>query len=339
MNEVDFGTVRSFTDRRPRHGGLWAALLALAIVSVLLAPGTLRSSSLHAMLPLAGALAIAAVGQTLVIQQRGFDLSVPGAMVVVSIVAGLSVADGRSVISTAVLCAGVAVTVGLINGFLVTVVAITPIVATLAVNALLMGAVWTLSDGLPVAAPDGLVSFVRSTPLGVPAVVIVAVVITIALATYQSRTTFGFRFLCAGASPAASRAAAYSPRLQVVLGYVICACCAGVAGILLSGYAGTSTVDLGTPYLLPAVAAVIVGGTPLKGGGGSVFATALAALFVTQLVQVTLALGAPTSSQLLVQSVAIVLAVVFRSWPLSSMVRKDRSRRRARERTAIPTGP
>lgn len=266
MSELDHSLLGRLGGWRPRHTGLWIALLALLVVSIVLAPGTLRSSSLYAMLPLAGALAIAAVGQTLVIQQRGFDLSVPGTMVLIAMIAGLSTADRHPVVVTVVICALVAVVIGLINGLLVTVIAITPIVATLASNALLMGAVWTLSDGLPVAASGDLMSFVRARPLGVPAVVLVAVLITVLLATYQSRTIFGFRFLATGASPAASRAAAYSPGLQVVLSYVVCACCAGAAGILLSGYAGTATVDLGTPYLLPAVAAVIVGGTPSKAG-------------------------------------------------------------------------
>jgi ribose transport system permease protein len=106
---------------------------------------------------------------------------------------------------------------------------------------------------------------------------------------------------------------------HVLAAYVVSSATAGLAGVLLAGYAGTATVNIGDPYLLPAVAAVIVGGAPLRGGGGSVVASALAALFLTQLVQITLALGAPTSSQLLVQSLAIVLAVLLRSARLPAL--------------------
>ena len=78
--------------------------------------------------------------------------------------------------------------------------------------------------------------------------------------------------------------------------------------MLLAGFIGSATSTLGAPYLLTAIAAVVVGGTPLTGGRGSLVATAAAALFLSQLGQLTLALGAPTSIQLFVQAAVLVLA-------------------------------
>ncbi|GAA1620155.1 ABC transporter permease [Kribbella sancticallisti] len=300
------------------HLGIWAALIVLVILSLLVAPGTLRVASLYSMLPLAGALAIAAAGQTLVVQQRGFDLSVPGTMSLTAMIACTSVATGRELTATLGLATAAVVAVGLLNGLLVVRLAITPLVATLATNALVMGVVWTLSDGLPVAAPDALAQFVRRTPIGLPTVALIALAIVAVLAAFQTRLVAGRNFLAAGASPTAARAAGILTNRHVTAAYVASSACAGLAGVLLAGYAGTATLNIGDPYLLPAVAAVIVGGAPLKGGGGSVVATALAALFLTQLVQITLALGAPTSSQLLVQSLAIVLAVLLRSMRLTA---------------------
>ncbi len=300
------------------HFGIWAALVALVVLSLLVAPGTLQSASLYSMLPLAGTLAIAAAGQTLVVQQRGFDLSVPGTMSLTAMIACTSAATGRDLTVTLGLVVAAMLAVGLLNGLLVVRLAITPLVATLAANALVMGVVWTLSDGLPVAAPDTLAQFVRTTPLRLPTVILIALAVVAMLAGFQTRLVAGRNFLAAGASPAAARAAGIVTHRHVTAAYVVSSVCAGSAGVLLAGYAGTATVNLGDPYLLPAVAAVIVGGAPLRGGGGSVVATALAALFLTQLVQITLALGAPTSSQLLVQSLAIVLAVLLRSLRLTA---------------------
>jgi ribose transport system permease protein len=298
---------------RNPSGGVTVAIVALSVVSLLVAPGTLRTGSLHAMLPLAGALAIAAAGQTLVIQQRGFDISVPATMSVSAYVCYGSVAESRSVTMTLLFCILTVVVIGLCNAFLVTRLAITPLVATLATNALVTGAVWTLSDGVPIAAPAALIDFVRLRPLGVPAVLVVAVVVVLVLQFFLTRTTPGQSFLVAGASPGTARVAGIDPRLTATFAYVVSAACAGLAGILLGAYATSATNTLGDPYLLPVVAAVIVGGTPLRGGAGSVLASGLAALFLTQLVQLTLSLGAPTSSQLLVQSGAIVAAVLLRA--------------------------
>ncbi|SLK16959.1 ABC transporter permease [Arthrobacter sp. P2b] len=301
------------------HGGITITLVVLAIATALVAPRTLGPISLNSMLILAGVLAIAAAGQTLVIQQRGFDLSVPATMVL-SAVVYCSLAPRVSDFVAVLVVAALALLIGALNGAVITMLSITPIVATLAVNSLVLGVVWTVSAGLSVRAPDGLSQFARFSPLGVPVVAVLGVLVVAVLALFQGRTVAGRNFLAAGASPRTARAAALAPNRHVVAAYVVSACCASFAGVLISGVLSYATMNLGDPYLLLVVAAVVIGGTPLTGGGGSVVGTGLAALFVILLTQLTLALGAPTSSQFLVQSLAIVLAVGARSVPWSSLL-------------------
>jgi ribose transport system permease protein len=306
---------------RFEHRGIALALVALIVVTTIIAPRTLGAVSLNSMLILAGVLAIAAAGQTLVIQQRGFDLSVPAIMVLCAVIY-CTLAPRISPLGAILLVAFAALLVGLANGIVVTVLAITPIVATLAVNSIVLGVVWSVSGGLSVRAPDSLAQFSRYSILGLPIVAMLGVVFVLALATFQSRTVAGRDFLASGASPRAARAAAMSPNRHVVFSYVISAYCAAVAGVLIAGVLGYATMDLGGPYLLLVVAAVVIGGTPLTGGGGSVVGTGLAALFVILLTQLTLALGAPSSSQFLVQSLAIIVAVGARSVPWSALARR-----------------
>jgi ribose transport system permease protein len=97
--------------------------------------------------------------------------------------------------------------------------------------------------------------------------------------------------------------------------YSIAAICYGVAGGLVAGYLQTPGLSAGNDYLLPSIAAVVLGGTSLAGGSGSVLATAIGALFLTQLQQVVFGAGAPTSVQLLIQSIAIGLGMALRSVP------------------------
>jgi ribose transport system permease protein len=83
--------------------------------------------------------------------------------------------------------------------------------------------------------------------------------------------------------------------------------------MLYAGFIGSASHIAGNDYLLPGIAAVVVGGTPFSGGRGSVVASGVAALFMTQLGQMVLALGAGAAEQLLVQATAIVIAVALRN--------------------------
>ncbi|GAA3407763.1 hypothetical protein GCM10018952_02450 [Streptosporangium vulgare] len=108
--------------------------------------------------------------------------------------------------------------------------------------------------------------------------------------------------------------------------YVVAGICYSLAGILLAGYLRTPDILLGDTYLLPTIAAVVLGGSLLSGGITNLAATAVAALFLTQLNQVVLAAGASTATQLLVQAGVLALSVVARGVPWSSVRARLRSR-------------
>ena len=118
---------------------VWIATVALFALSAIVAPGTVTSGSLLAMLPFAGILAIVATGQTVVIQQRGLDLSSAGILGLAGIVfalVGIETGSLPIAVAAALVSGGL---VGAINGLLVARIGITPLVATLSVNALVIG--------------------------------------------------------------------------------------------------------------------------------------------------------------------------------------------------------
>lgn len=294
---------------------IWIATALLFAISAWLAPGTVKLSSISAMLPFAAILAIAAVGQTVVIQQRGLDMSLPGTMSLGGLVfASLGFVTGSLIVAT-VLTLVIAVLIGIVNGFLVSKVNITPIVVTLATNAILLGAVRTLSGGSPMAAPQALADFSHIHVFGVPMILVLAVGFILFVSVMTRSTIYGRRFVAVGANPATARAAGI-PVLPYQIGtYAIAAVCFCVAGMLYAGYIGSASQTAGNDYLLPAIAAVVVGGTPFTGGKGSVVASGVAALFMAQLGQLVLSMGASTAVQLLVQAAAIILAVTIRRIP------------------------
>ena len=307
-------------------GWVWVGLIVVYVASLVLAPGTMRLNSLVAALPFTAILAIIAAGQTLVIQQRGLDLSVPGVVTISAILMTKVGTDQGSALAGLVAALAVAAFIGLVNGIVVTSLSITPLVATLATNSVLVGAAYAISGGAYTTAPAAWIDLARAKPLGIPAAALVAIALIALLAWVFRATVFGRHFVVAGASPAAARVAGIRVRRHLLTAYVASATCSALGAVLLTGVTGAATPDLGTPYLFPAITAVVVGGTFFTGGRGSVVATAGGALLLSQLSQLTLALGAPASTQLFVTAGALVLSVSLRHLDLRAAARFVRAR-------------
>lgn len=294
---------------------IWFGTAVLFVVCWIVAPGVVKPAAISSMLPFAAILAIAAVGMTIVIQQRGIDMSLPGIMTISGLLfAKIGFITGSTLLAvplTLILALGI----GIVTGLLVAKVNITPIVATLAMNAILFGAVRTVSGGTPMTAPSELAEFSHSRFLGVPMTLVLALIFIIVISVMTKSTVPGRKFVAVGANPAAATAAGIPILRFQVATYAIASLCFAVAGMLFTGFIGSATPTAGLDYLLPAIAAVVVGGTPFSGGRGSVIASGVAALFMTLLGQMVLALGADTSIQLLVQSLALVIAVAARHVP------------------------
>ncbi|MFJ2618628.1 ABC transporter permease [Glutamicibacter sp. NPDC087344] len=298
--------------KMPAYLPVLVSTLVLVVISAVIAPRTMSSISLGAMLPFAAILAVAAVGQTLVVQQRGIDLSVGGSITLAAVL--VSAGPGKFGISVFVMIPVVLVIcglLGLLNSILVSRMLITPLVATLAVNAILVGAALLFTSGSSAAAPAELSSAVSARFLGLPALLWFSLVFVAVLALVASKSVLGRQFVLTGANPATAISNGIRVQRSVVLAYVVAGVCYGIAGILLAGYLQNVTVNAGSSYLMSVIAVVIVGGTPLTGGRGTIVGTAIAALFMSQLIQLVLTLGAPTATQMLIQALAIAVAAVL----------------------------
>jgi len=293
-----------------------AATVLLFAISKIVEPQSLAHSSLLGMLPFAAILAIVAVGQTLVIQQGGIDLSVPG-MISLTVVLMTSVPDGdNGKLAIAIVYALLAaLAAGTLSGLLVSRVGITPIVTTLGMNALLYGFVIQVSNGNPPPTTSRLNDFATSKIAGIPTTVPIAIVVTVLVAFIVKKTVAGRRFEGVGASNSGARAAGLVVARHKMVAYIAAALLYCLAGILLGGVVSDPSAFQGDSYLLPSVAAVVLGGTSLLGGRGSVAASAVAALFVTQLDQVLLTSGASPATQNLVQAGALAIGIAIYSVP------------------------
>lgn len=305
--------------RPNRFSAVLLLTIALFLISPLIAPGSLSGSALTSMLPFAAIMIIASLGQTFVIAQGGIDLSVPGVMAVAAVFATkVSESHGLPVSAGVLLGIAAGAVSGLVVGLAVVRFNIAPFVATLAVNSLLIGAVLAISDGFPGSAAPGLAAFAVSSVLGIPTLLLIAVLFVV-LAHFGIRhTTVGRRLIAVGAGRPAAQLLGLRTSSYEIGAYTIAGAAYAIAGALLAGYLRTPDIRLGDSYQLTTIAAVVIGGSLLRGGISSIAATAVAALFLTQLGQVVLAAGAPTSVQLLVEAIVLAIAVVARGVPWRS---------------------
>jgi ribose transport system permease protein len=313
--------------------GLATVLVATAVL--LVASGVFASSSLTkgvllTMLPFASALAIAALGQTLVVMQGGIDLSIAGglSLYVVILTHYPNGVDSRLMpaIGLAFLAA---IAAGLLNGFLIGRMLLNPIVATLGTNALLYGAVFWYTGGIPRTTTARLARVGSGVWLGIPIPVYVVVVTTVIVTAVVKLTPVGRRFEGVGANANAARTAAIRVKRHRTSAYVWAQILYCLAAVLHAGIVNQPTSHEGDNYLLPSVAAVVLGGTSLLGGRGNLVATAVAALFLTHLDQAVLALGVTYATRTLVQAGALAVGVALYTVNWQAVTRRLRARRPA----------
>jgi ribose transport system permease protein len=306
---------------RLRGGGpflaIWPALAVLVLISPLLANGSLSQGSILTVLAFAGILALAAAGQTLIVQQGGLDLSVPGAISVSAvIVTKYPAGSNDSFVLWLLVALAVGAAAGVLVGVIITRFNVTPLVATLGMNALFSAAVLSLSQGSSAyTAPPALDHFAVGRFLGIPNVAWLVLVVVVVIEVLIRTTAFGRRFVAIGTNPRAARAAGLGVTRYRILTYTVAGVLYAAAGILLAGYLGTPNLLVGSNYLLPSVAAVVLGGTSLLGGSGSVVATAGGALFLIQLQQVTQGMGASAAVQNIITAVIIAVGMAARVIP------------------------
>ena len=284
----------------------------LFIASALIAPTSVSKVAFMGMIPFAAILAIIGLGQTLVVQQGGIDLSVAGAVSLVVVIVTWGPDRNDDKLTGAVIAAFIAAIItGLVNGILVTKIKLNPIVATLGVNALLYGVMMGLSAGSPRRTTDRLANFVNARYFGLPATVYFGIAMTILVTILLKSTTFGRKFEAVGANPLAAKSTGIKTDRYQMSAYVIAQLLYCVGGVLLGGVISQPTAYQGDEYVLPSVAVVVLGGTSLLGGRGFPMASAVAALFLKQLDMFVLSLSVPYAVRTIVIAIALLIGVAL----------------------------
>ena len=262
-----------------------------------------------------------ALGMTLVIATRGIDLSV-GAIVAISGAVACTYMAGSPDESTAAraivamtMAVGVSFLLGLWNGFLVSVLGIQPIIATLVLM--------TAGRGLAMLITDGQITTVNNSTfkqvgagfvLGLPVAILIAMAVFAITALLTRRTALGMLIEAVGINPEASRLAGVRARTITWTVYVFVAFCAGIAGLMIAS--NTSAADANSAGLwieLDAILAVVIGGTSLAGGRFSLTGTLIGAMFIQTLATTIPTIGIPAETNYLFKAVVVIVVCLLQS--------------------------
>lgn len=287
-----------------------AALLMLLPWAILGVP--MSGGQLASVVEVGVFLLVIAFGQGIAILLGGLDLSI-GVVASLSgvMVASLGSGGDVSLIYSIPAVLLLTASVGFINGVGIEKLGVPPFIMTLASGIMTYSLMLGVTGGSPSGtAPDLLQSAVNGSVFGVSGLVIFAIVFAALGYVLLDWTVFGRRLHAIGTSRRAAYLAGLPVGAVTIAGYTLSAASGGIAGIMLAGYSGTSTLTMADSYLFPSIAAVVVGGSSILGGQGSYIGTAGGVLLLGVLTTVMMMIGLDQGWRFIIQGSVIIIALL-----------------------------
>ncbi|WP_026877661.1 ABC transporter permease [Jiangella gansuensis] len=271
---------------RFRALGLVVALVAVVAVTAAVNPRFVGQQSIRDLLLSAAITMLLAIGMTIVVLTRGIDLSVGSVLGLSAYITADFLQNNTGTPLPVAMLLGLAVgaVCGLVNGVIVHVGKVPSLVATLGTLYVFRGIVYFVAGGSRINASDmprGFLDFGTARILGIPYLIIVALVVLVLAGVFLSRYRAGRDMYALGSSPEAARLAGVPAGRRLLTAYVLCGALAGLGGVLHAARFGTVDASAGSGLELSVVAAVVVGGVAIFGGSGTVYGAALGALLLT----------------------------------------------------------
>ncbi|PYB72451.1 ABC transporter permease [Rhizobium wuzhouense] len=258
---------------------------------------------------------IIAIGMTAVIASGGIDLSVGSSVVLSAMVISVTMAAGAPFLLAAVMALGAALLVGLLNGLLVAYAGMPPFVVTLGTLSAARSLAMVLSDNKMIwdFGPDHnvLIWVGGGSTLGIPHPLYVLAALTLIMSLAFKWTRWGQHLFAIGSSENAALLTGIPVRRMKVSIYMFSAFTAGLAGILMAGWLGSVTTNLGQAMELTVIAAAVIGGANLAGGEGNALGAVVGALLIEVIRNSLILLGISTFWQGMFIGTFIVVAVAF----------------------------
>lgn len=266
--------------QHPRTPIVVALILVCAVMTVL-SENFMTDRNLTNILAQSSVVGIAAVGATFVIITGGIDLSVGSSVALSGMVAAVLVNGGMPPLLGVLLCVGVALAIGVFNGFSIAWLGLVPFIVTLAALGMGRGLTLQLSEGQSVYGLPVTLTWLGGGKIGsVPVPLFVMLLVFVVGHVVLTRTTLGHAIVAVGGNRQAARLSGIRDKRVLFAVYVIAGLCAGLAALILVGRIGAATPTAGVGLELQVIAAVVIGGTSLFGGKGSMIGTLIGVLLI-----------------------------------------------------------
>ena len=296
---------------RGREFGTFAGLIALSALLWIATPHFATVSNLVNVVQQSTIIGVLAVGMTFVILSGGIDLSVGSLVAFSGIVFGTVVQAGIPLPLAALASLAVGLFCGVVNGSLITIGRLPPFIATLGMMSVARGAALMLSDGRPISGfPLSFRALATGHLLGIPIPVVIMLGLYAVAHFVLTRVTFGRYVYAIGGNEEAAALSGVNVRACKIAVYAICGLLSGVTSLLLIARLDSAQPIAGIAYELDAIAAVVIGGSSLLGGSGSVTGTLIGALIMSVLRNGLNLLGVSSYLQQVAIGTVIVVAVL-----------------------------
>ncbi|MEJ9111661.1 ABC transporter permease subunit [Bacillus paramobilis] len=268
-------------------------------------------------------IAIAAIPMTFVIVTGGIDVSVGSIMGLTSILIGVLWMNGIPILFAVIIALIISCLAGALNGIIIKMTDVEPLVVTLGTMFLYGGIALIISGGAGASGYEGIsglpetfVQLANGSFIGIPNLLWILIVLTVLCTLLFHRTVYGRHVKLTGANENAAKYTGIKTKKVVIIAYILSGLGGGLGGTFLTAYFGSARADMGSETILPIITAVVLGGTLITGGKGSIIGTVLASIFIG-LMQYGLQMTGLTNEQSnVVIGILLILSVIMRHFKL-----------------------
>lgn len=292
--------------------GLVMATIVVFIVLSFASPYFLTANNLLNVAKALVIVGIAAAGETVVIIAGGFDLSIGSTMAAAGMLAAYLLDIGAGVGPAFLAAIVLGICIGATNGTLIAYFRINPLIATLAMLAIIRGLAFVISDGREIIITDKTwLSLGTGKWAGIPYIVMILLLVYLAFALIMPRTTFGRYVYAIGSNMRAARLSGISTKRWQLAIYITCGATAALAGLMLAARTGNARPAAAMGFELDVITAVILGGASLKGGRGTILGTAIGLILLFMINNGLTLAQVPSFWQQVVKGFILLAAVLY----------------------------
>lgn len=291
---------------------LWGLILLVVLLGIV-SPNSVKPTHLLDFTRQAAPMILVSIGQTIVMLIGGLDLSVAAVMVLTDVIAAqMMMNDPSKALPVALFCVLVGAVIGLVNGLLCAVLHMPSFVVTLGMSTLLLGVTLLYSGGSPKGSIPQNFRFLGTGFLGkIPMAAIVWAIVAAIVILVMKYLPIGRYIVSTGVNPMAVYQSGISHVRIQLLCYVLCGVFAALAGLQISAYIGTASLQLGEDYQTRSIAVALLGGAAFTGGKGSIPGTILASLFIVVMSSLIAVLNMDAGDQSIIQGAIILVGLLL----------------------------